>query len=104
MVESQWIKREMAFSLLVPAERFYPDLAGTEEKIFVQGVVDCVFADRDGLVLIDYKTDSVTDISELAEKYEVQMKLYAEAVEAVLGLKVTKVYLYAFYTGQVIPL
>ena len=104
MVESQWIKREMAFSLLVPAERFYPDMASTGEKIFVQGVVDCVFAAGDGLVLIDYKTDSIADSSELAAKYGVQMKLYTEAVEAVSGLKVTEVYLCSFYTGQVIPL
>ena len=100
--QATWVKREMAFSLLLEAERFYPDLAGAGETIFVQGVIDCLFADADGIVLVDYKTDRVADGSELAHKYRVQMELYAEAAEKVLGQPVAERYLYAFHTGQII--
>ena len=102
--QAMWIKREMAFSLLLPAERFYPDLAGAGETIFVQGVIDCLFADQDGIVLVDYKTDRVADRSELAHMYRVQMELYAEAAEKSLGQTITDRYLYAFHTGQVVAM
>lgn len=100
--QATWVKRELAFSLLLQAERFYPDLAGAGETIFVQGVIDCLFADADGIVLVDYKTDRVADGNELAHKYRVQMELYAEAAEKVLGQPVTDRYLYAFHAGQII--
>lgn len=31
------------------------------ESIFVQGIIDCIFEDDQGLVLIDYKSDGITD-------------------------------------------
>lgn len=103
MKEAAWHKREMAFSLMVPAERYYPNLAGCDEKIFIQGIADCLFADGDGLVLIDYKTDRVKDGAELVSRYRVQLELYAEAIEKILGKPVKEIYLYVFSTGEVVP-
>lgn len=104
LIHASWYKREMTFSLLLPAERFYAEMAGTGEKIFIQGVVDCLFAADDGLVLIDYKTDRVKEGRELAGKYATQLRLYAQAVETILQKPVKETYLYVFSTSEVIAL
>ncbi|HWR41406.1 MAG TPA: helicase-exonuclease AddAB subunit AddA [Patescibacteria group bacterium] len=93
--------RELPFSLMLGAENFYPELQGCGEQVFVQGVVDALFAEEDGLVLLDYKTDQ--SLEGLTEKYAVQLTLYAEAVERIMGQPVKECYLYAFRHGQVLP-
>ncbi|BBB90469.1 MAG TPA: helicase-exonuclease AddAB subunit AddA [Methylomusa anaerophila] len=96
--------RELSFSLMLPADRFYPDLAGSKEQVFVQGVIDCLFTEADGVVLLDYKTDRTGDARELVAKYAAQLSMYAVAVERILGLKVKEQYLYAFGMGEAIKL
>ncbi|MFR6110770.1 MAG: PD-(D/E)XK nuclease family protein [Dialister invisus] len=61
MKKAAVIRKEMPFSLLLPAKRFYP---GCEEgeKVFMQGIMDCLI-ERDGhIVIIDYKTDRTTPL------------------------------------------
>lgn len=94
--------REMPFSLILPAEKFYADLAGCGEQIFVQGVIDCLFAEDGGLVLLDYKTDRAASEAELAAKYAVQLSMYTAAVERILGRQVKEQYLYAFALGRAV--
>ena len=101
LLASPQIWREMPFSLMLPAETFYPDTTACEERVFIQGVVDALFAEEDGLVLLDYKTDR--DLDGLAEKYAVQLSLYARAVESILGRPVKECYLYAFSQNAVLP-
>lgn len=98
------VRRELPFSLMLPAERFYPELAGSDEKIFVQGIIDTLFDEPDGLVLVDYKTDHAGNGSRLAEKYAIQLALYAEAVETILKQPVKEKYLYLFNTAEVLKL
>lgn len=69
---------------MLPGERFDVDMVGTGEGVFIQGVIDALFDEEDGLVLLDYKTDWVDDGTELIERYKVQLDLYAEAVERIL--------------------
>lgn len=51
------LRREFRFSLLCPAETFFPG-AG-DEQVLLQGVVDAWFETKDGLVIVDYKTDRI---------------------------------------------
>ncbi|MFZ5641315.1 MAG: PD-(D/E)XK nuclease family protein, partial [Bacillota bacterium] len=100
------VKRELPFTMAVPAGQIYPDIpADTGDKVLVQGVIDCLIDEEDGLVLIDYKTDRVTPetIAGLTAGYRGQMNLYARAVEMVLNRPVRERYLYLFATGDVIP-
>jgi len=99
---SSKVRRELPFSLMLSAERFYPELAGMNEKIFVQGVIDTLFEEPDGLVLVDYKTDKGQSAAELAAKYAVQLELYAEAVQTIFKQPVKEKYLYIFSTAEVI--
>lgn len=101
---SSRIRRELPFSLLVPAEKFYDDMTGTGEGIFIQGIIDALFDEEDGLVLVDYKTDWVTDSRTLVDRYSVQLSLYAEAVEKIFRRPVAEKYLYVFSTREAVRL
>jgi len=98
-----WVRREWPFCLVVPAHEIYPGLEGhPEERVMVQGIIDCLFAEPDGLVLVDYKTDRVGPGGEaaLADRYRGQLDLYARAVEAVLRRRVKERYLFLVMTGS----
>lgn len=71
------------------------------EVVLVQGVIDCLFEEGDGLVLLDYKTDRKESgqFEEIASRYRGQLDLYARAVNDILGLKVREKYLYLFSAG-----
>ena len=71
----------------------------------MQGVVDCFFEEDDGLVLVDYKTDraqSEEDIERIKERYGIQLKYYAQALEKITGKRVKEKYLYLFSAGQAV--
>ncbi len=104
LVDAKEVWREMPFSLLLPAEKFYPDLLGCGEQIFVQGIIDCLFAEDDGLVLVDYKTDYANAAEELVGKYAAQLSMYALAIERILGRPVKEQYIYAFKLGREIKI
>lgn len=49
------------------------------DNVLVQGIIDVFWFEDDQIVLLDYKTDNVSDKKEL-EKYKVQLELYADAL------------------------
>ena len=83
------LHREYPFSILVPAAEFYPGVPG-EERILLQGVVDCWFETEEGITLVDFKTNRITAEAarEKAENYRMQMTAYARALEEITGLPV----------------
>jgi ATP-dependent helicase/nuclease subunit A len=104
MLAADWVKREVPFSCAFAASRIYGSQAeGSEdEPILIQGVVDCLFRDQGGLVLLDYKTDQVymQQWERAAEKHRFQLELYAEALELSLGMPVQECYVH-FLSGGV---
>lgn len=44
-------KREFKFSLLCPAEKFFP--GGEGESVLMQGVIDCMIEEAGELTIID---------------------------------------------------
>ncbi len=109
--------REVPFTLTLPPEMVYPSWSGTEqekagqnvpldnEAILVQGVIDCVLKEKEGLVLIDYKTDNTQglDLEDLKNRYFYQLQLYSQALENIWKEKVKEKYLYFFHGDLVIP-
>lgn len=91
MRESDSLRREYPFSLLAPAARFYPE-AGKGEEILLQGVIDCWFRGKDGLTIVDFKTDRVSGaaVPRRAEVYAGQMAAYAHALETLTGERVCR--------------
>ncbi len=65
----------------------------------LQGVADCIFKEDDGYVLVDYKTDNFSDISELG-KYGTQLELYKSALDILLDKPIKACYIYSFKLGE----
>lgn len=95
------IYREFPFFREIPVYEFDKNLdksVYSEDKLRIQGIIDCFFEDENGVVLIDYKTDYVEEGKELEilEKYKIQIDLYSEALENILSKRVDEKYLYLF--------
>ena len=74
------------------------------DAILVQGVIDLYFEENNELVLVDYKTDYITEVELIINKYEEQLKLYKKALEEATGKKVKEVYLYSIYLNKEIEI
>ncbi|MDZ5470263.1 helicase-exonuclease AddAB subunit AddA [Bacillus sp. 31A1R] len=107
------IKKEVPFSLAFPAKEVYPDWKGDNEPILVQGIIDCIFEDEEGTVLLDFKTDGIHDRYKggfeeakpiLETRYKVQMELYTRALEEILKIQINERYLFFFDGGHTIKL
>jgi ATP-dependent helicase/nuclease subunit A len=64
------------------------------EGMLVEGFIDLLYESADGLVVIDYKTDSARDLAAIErsmEKYRLQGAAYALALEQAVGRPVTRV-------------
>ncbi|WP_372662880.1 helicase-exonuclease AddAB subunit AddA [Cohnella sp.] len=100
--------REIPFTYGIPAAAVYPGVVekSSEETVIIQGVIDCLFAEEDGLVLVDYKTDVLKGSTgtEAAEKHRFQVERYSEAVGSILGKPVKEAYVYFFDGGKTVRL
>lgn len=77
----------------------------TQDKVLVQGVIDLFFIDKDDrLILVDYKTDNVNSREELISRYEIQLKIYKDALERSLNRKVDSVCIYSTKFNEMINL
>ncbi len=74
-----------------------------QENVLIQGIIDLLAVDGNQATIIDYKYSRL-DKDNLKEKYQKQLYLYEKAVASVLGLKVSKKYLFNIYSGEVIEL
>ncbi|WP_449867051.1 helicase-exonuclease AddAB subunit AddA [Paenibacillus arenilitoris] len=108
LLAADWVRREVPFSCMFPAGRVYPSSGETlaDEPILIQGVIDCLFEDPQGVVLLDYKTDRIDkgqwDLA--AERHRFQLELYAEAIEAVLCRKIDECHVFFFDGGRSVRL
>ena len=101
------LKREVPFHIEINSTDIYKNLSVEiygEEKIMLQGIIDCYFEENGEIILIDYKTDSVVngEVNPLIEKYKTQLDYYAKALEATLGKKVNECYLYLFSIDEAV--
>lgn len=62
----------------------------------LQGIADCIFEERDGYVIVDYKTDRVNSLEELKALYEPQLILYKAAFDILLDKPVKSCYIYSY--------
>ena len=102
LIGAEKVLREFKFSILDDGERYADGLQG--EKILLQGVVDCVLVENDGLTIIDFKTDRVSKetITTVAKQYEDQVRYYALAMSRIYKLPIKATVLYFFNLGEMI--
>ena len=103
MMRTEGIEREVPFMITLPASEVYPTWeGGEEERVLIQGVIDCLIPTEEGWMILDYKTDQIFGdltedvLAELQERYAMQINLYRQAIEEILDEKVSKAYLYYF--------
>lgn len=101
---SGFLKRELRFLQSLPAKELGYEDAAPEDKITVQGVADCVFEENGKIVVVDYKTDYVEDISELSERYSAQLIMYERLLEKALGKEVSGAVIWSFHFGKEIEI
>ena len=96
------VMREFKFSILDDASKYGPGLEG--EKILLQGVVDCALVEPDGITVVDFKTDYVTDatIAQVTERYRSQVSVYSDALERIYELPVKARYLWFFHLRRLV--
>jgi len=72
----------------------------------LRGVMDLVFHEEGGWVLVDYKTDSLQGMepAKLAERYAPQIRLYREAWEACTGERVKDAALFFVREGKLVQI
>ena len=92
--------REFKFSILDDGSHYGKNLEG--EQVLLQGVVDCALLEPDGITIVDFKTDRVTEetVSDRAEQYRPQVEVYAEALSRIYEMPVKKKLLYFFRLGR----
>ena len=98
------ILREFKFSILEDASKFYPAAAG--ERILFQGVVDCALIEDDGITVVDFKSDYVTEknLAEVTNRYATQVQSYAGALSRIYEKPVKDAKLYFFSIGQFVDI
>ena len=96
------VYRESEFEIGVDAAALYGDSSLEGEETLLQGVIDCWFYEDGEIVLVDYKTDKVQDLEEIHQKYDIQVALYAEALEKITKKRVKEKFIYLFSRDIVI--
>ncbi len=101
---AEQVKREMRFLTEVPATTIDNtlDKRFSDEKIIIQGSIDVCIIEKDGIVILDFKTDRVDDPSALAEAYGMQLSIYALAAKKIFKLPVKQKVIYSFNLGETI--
>lgn len=100
------IVREKKVTFTVPVGDIYTEMAefSESEKVLVQGYIDCAFEEDGEWVIVDYKTDRVSEISQLVERYHSQLKMYERALFECTGKRVKETLIYSLHLSQSISI
>ena len=96
--------REFKFSVLDDACSYGQDLEG--EQVLLQGVVDCALLEDDGITVIDFKTDYVTEenLPSVVARYRPQVEVYGDALRRIYEMDVKAKYLYFFHLDRFVEI
>ena len=104
LTHAEQVLREFKFSILDDAAEYGDGLEG--EKVLLQGVVDCAIMEPDGITVIDFKTDYVTEdtVDTVVAGYTAQVHTYAQALQRIYQMPVKMKGLYFFRLNRFIAL
>ena len=94
--------REFKFSIMDRGEHYGEGLQG--EQVLLQGVVDSALLEKDGITVLDFKTDFVTaeTVADRAAYYRPQLEAYSEALCRIYEKPVKARYLYFFRLNRLV--
>lgn len=106
IINSPLVFREEQFSAKLNPSLVFEEYENvdTDAEIIVQGAVDVAFEENGKLVIVDYKTDRVKDISKLAILYKKQLELYRLAMEQSTEMTVSECIICSVHLGEYIIL
>ena len=93
MLNSRRIEREYPIFAEVPARDIYVQQDG---MTIIQGRADMFFYDDDGIVLVDYKSDTKENLEKELEAYSRQLAIYRTILPVMTGVRVKEIYIYSF--------
>ncbi len=103
------VSREMPFYAEVPADKLglcAPDGSAYTGNISLQGRTDLFFLEGkgsdEGIVLVDYKSDTAANLEKELDNYCRQLLTYKEILPQVTGKQVKQVYIFGFSEGVTI--
>lgn len=104
LIREKNVLREFKFSILDDGENY--DLSLRDEHVLLQGVVDCALIETDGITIIDFKTDRVTEgtIPDIIDKYASQVRTYAKALSRIYSLPIKSKQLYLFQLNRFVEI
>ncbi len=93
--QAKEVHKEQPFYINIPAKDVVSEAENSKKNILVQGIIDLYYIDKnDNLILIDFKTDYISNElnakEKILEKYKVQLEIYKTALEQALDRKVNK--------------
>ena len=93
--QAKEVHKEQPFYINIPAKDVVSEAENSKKNILVQGIIDLYYIDKnDNLILIDFKTDYISNEpnakEKILDKYKVQLEIYKTALEQALDRKVNK--------------
>lgn len=98
------VLREYEFAALIEADRILHN--GVQDKVLLNGAMDLLIRREDGLVIVDFKTDRVTEdtMQMKAQHHALQLSLYAMAAEEIFRQPVCETWVWFLRLGKGIQL
>ena len=106
ILKSDNVNREYNFAVNISACELDAELPKQfqDELVMVQGAIDCFFEENGEIVIIDYKTDRVSDVEQLKDRYTSQLQLYRSAIEQITEKRVKQCVLYSVVLGKTVEI
>ncbi len=98
------LQREKAFLSQVSTAALGISTNDVDTLVFLQGRIDMFFIESDGIVLVDYKSDSFKNLEKELDAYAKQLRMYNDVLFEITGLPVKEIYIYSFAKNDVIPI
>lgn len=102
MLKSQRIERELAFYAEFNSAEI--GISDVGDNVAVQGQIDMFFEESDGIVIVDYKSDTEKNLEKEKESYSLQVKIYAAVCPKLFGKPVKEIFLYSFSNGEAVKI
>jgi len=100
MLAADEVRREWGFCYRIDN----PLIDGYRAREFtvLQGIIDVAFREGDNWIILDYKTDRVTDREVFVSHHRDQLSWYAKALGELSGMPVTETWLYALSISEAV--
>ncbi len=75
--------------------KFMVNYPYNDQQTIVQGIADCMFEENGKLIIVDFKTDNVKDMTVLSDRYSQQLAIYKDALSEIFEKNVSECIIYS---------